>query len=221
MSRTPVIVSAGHEFRLAHIRDLEASPDAGPVWVLNSSRGTRRGDVVLTVARNSGLGSDTVVVPATWIPLDLTMMVSRSQLLRDNQFRQSILNGLLTLVNEDDATSLFDEHEDALKERQRLSNYMLVGAVAFQQQQAVSGDVEVFGDDKGGDDGIPAPVKNLIQRIELAHKNGELDDAAEQEFVAVLRNLGEQEVDVYKHIFHATAKLAPEVSKLAKRLAGK
>ena len=212
------VYTAGHKLRRLEIGELEKSPDAGPVWVLNSSRGDRRGDVVLTVARSVGIGSDTVVVPSTWIPLDLTMAVARSQLLKDNQFRQALMHDLLTLVSPEDAQKVFAEDEAAVDERKRLSNYMLVGAVAFQQQQAVNNDVEVFGGGKADDDEIPAPVKHLIQQIEVAHREGELTEEAENGFVARLRSMGNMEVEVYKHVYHKTAKLAPKVSKMAKRL---
>lgn len=199
---------------------LEANPDAGPVWVMNSSSGNRRGDVVLTVARKSGIGSDAIVVPATFIPMDLTMIVSRNQLLNDNQFRQALHNGLLKLVNPDDCARMFDEDEGAQRERARLSNYMLVGGVAH-QQQAVQNGVEVFGDKPGIDADIPAVVKSMIQRIELAHKENELDDEKEDEFIAVFRGMGELEEEVLKHVFHATAKLTPRLSKMAKAMAGR
>lgn len=202
------------------LSQLEQSPEAGPVWVLNTSRGDRRGDVVLTVARAAGIGSDAIVIPATFIPLDLTMIVSRSQLLRDNQFRQSLHNQLLSLVDPDDCEAMFEEDEDAIRERARLSNYMLVGGVAHQQQASQQG-VDVYGDKPGVDDDIPAPVQSLIQRIEIAHKDGELNEEAEHGFVASLRNMGELDESVLRHVHHRTAKVAPIVSKAARKLAGK
>lgn len=219
MTNATLRLSNGDSLRLFSLAELEKNPEHGSVWVVNTSKAERRGDVVITIARNNGIGNDTVVIPATWIPLDLTTMVSRPQLLRDNQFRQALLS-LLTLVHPDDCVKLFAEDEEARAERLRLSNYMLVGPVAFQQQQAVSNDVEVFGDTKATHD-LPGPVHAMLQRIELAHKDGTLDDEAEATFVSQLRNMGELSDDVLKHVYHATAKLAPSVSKAAKKLAGK
>lgn len=202
------------------LAQLEEKPEAGPVWVLNSSKGDRRGDVVLTVARQTGIGSDAIIVPATFIPMDLTMIVSRPQLLRDNQFRQALHNGLLRLVHPDDCAKMFEEDEGARREQARLSNYMLVGGVAH-QQQASQHDVEVFGDRPSSDSDIPAVVKTMIQRIELAHKEGELDEQKENEFISVFRGMGELDEAVLKHVYHATAKLAPSLSKVAKAMAGR
>lgn len=199
---------------------LEAKPDAGPVWVVNSSKGERRGDVVLTVARKSGIGSDAIVVPATFIPLDLTMIVSRNQLLSDNQFRQALHNQLLRLVDPDDCAEMFETDEGARRERARLSNYMLVGGVAH-QQQASQADVEVFGDKPDVNNDVPAVVKSMIQRIELAHKEDELDENKEDEFISIFRGMGELDEETLKYVFHATAKLAPRLSKVAKQMAGR
>lgn len=208
------------QLRPYNLAQLEEKPEAGPVWVLNSSKGERRGDVVLTVARKSGIGSDAIVVPATFIPLDLTMIVSRKQLLDDNQFRQALHNQLLKLVNPEDCAKMFEEDDGARRERARLSNYMLVGGVAHQQQAAQDG-VEVFGDKPGADSDIPAVVKSMVQRIELAHKEEELDEAKEDEFIAIFRGMGELEEEVLKYVYHATAKLCPRLSKVAKQLAGR
>lgn len=209
-----------NQLRPYQLAELEKNPDAGPVWVINSSKGDRRGDVVLTVARKSGIGSDAIVVPATFIPLDLTMIVSRHQLLSDNQFRQALHNGLLRLVHPDDCQRMFEEDDGAIRERARLSNYMLVGGVAH-QQQATQSDVEVFGDKPGIDNDIPTVVKSMVQRIELAHKEDELDDAKEDEFISMFRGMGELDEEVLKWVFHNTAKLAPRLSKLAKQMAGR
>ena len=103
----------------------------------------------------------------------------------------------------------------------RLSNYMLVGGVAHQQQAAQS-DVEVYGDRQSNVDAdVPAPIQSLVQRARMAHTADELDDAKEDEFINVLRGMGEVEVEYLKYVYHNTAKIAPRLSKTAKQLAGR
>ena len=53
---------------------------SGGVYILNNTAGHERGKVVFTVPHANGQGHDTVIVPATFIPVDLLEQVSRRQL---------------------------------------------------------------------------------------------------------------------------------------------
>lgn len=200
------------------LAELEQNPDHGPVWVRNASKGERRGDVCLTIARNNGIGSDSATVPSTWIPMDLTTIVSRPQLLRDNQFRQALAVRLLVLVHPEDAEALFEEDEDAQTERMRLSNYMLVGGVVW-QQESVQSDVEVFSDKRSSNlSDMPGPVSDMIQRLENAHRDNELDDEMESTAASRLRNMGELPDEVLHRIYLRLTKVAPKVAQAAKKM---
>lgn len=200
------------------LEQLETQPDLGPVWVRNTSNGERRGNVVITVARHNGIGSDTLEVPPTWIPVDLTSRVARRHLLNDNQFRQSLDVGLLTLVHPEDAAKLFETDPEARTEKQRLRNLSLGLGLEF-QHETVQSNVEVFSDGPKNDEGnYPAPIVNTIQRMERAKLNKSFTPELEAEACIQLRSLGDLPEETYKWIFHKTTTLAPSVAKLAKQL---
>lgn len=201
--------------------ELEKNPDFGPVWVLNTSSGARRGDVVLTVSRIQGLGVDNLVIPATRVPLDLTTVVSRRQLLQDNQFRRALSLRMLRLLNPDDVQKMFDEDPSARSEFEKVQNILSSGGMR-EQASAVTTGVEVF-TDRSEDDAasaIPGFVTDYVQRIKVQHERSEFTAEVEDAALEKLRNMGELHKDVLKYIFTNLQGISPRIRQLARTLAG-
>lgn len=94
---------------------------AGPVYVLNNTKAPEQGLVVLTVPKLSGMGMDNVVVPSTFIPIDLLEQVSRKQLNESSEFKSAIRRKLLVPITKEYAEKLLDD-DDAKYEIERLYN---------------------------------------------------------------------------------------------------
>ena len=90
------------------------------IWVGNTTKGSSRGQVVFRVYDRAG-GSTSVNVPDTWLPIDLTEMASREQLLSSSDFRGAIRNGMLVLLKEKQAQELMAKR-GATDEVQRVRN---------------------------------------------------------------------------------------------------
>lgn len=95
--------------------------EKGQVYVLNSSTGDLHGQILMSVPKKNGNGSDLVRVPKTFIPIDLTAQVTRSQLMESSEFRKTVTNGLLKPVTREYAEVLLST-EEGREERRRIDN---------------------------------------------------------------------------------------------------
>ncbi len=172
--------------------DLEKNPDSGPVWVVNSTKDKNRGSVLLTVSRLQGMGVDTVNVPSTIHPVDLSTHVSRKQLLSDNQFRRAVAIKVLKLVCPEAVSKYYESNPRARTELDKVYNGL--SANGLRQQAAGVSDVEVVSDDI-----LPPPVKNWLDLVQYAKTNGTLD-AEEEDLETRLENLGEQKEETLHHL---------------------
>ena len=75
------------------INDIESDP-AGPIWVINKSEGIGRSDLSFGVTLN-GQGIS-VVIPQTWIPINLTEQAPKAAILNTQGFRRSVSSRLLS-----------------------------------------------------------------------------------------------------------------------------
>lgn len=76
------------------------------------------GNINLTVV-NAGQRV-AVVVPTTFIPVDMALFTERESLLRDQVFRRLVARGDIAIINSDDANKLIEEHPNAQRELQRI-----------------------------------------------------------------------------------------------------
>lgn len=90
------------------ISDLEKS-NTGPVWVTNTTKGAERSIIVLAVPKANGPGVDSVKVPVTFLPVDLTGQVPKRQLLASSDFRRAVTSGYLKLVEADEAEKTLEQ----------------------------------------------------------------------------------------------------------------
>lgn len=92
-----------------HFSDIE-DEKVKRIWVLNSTRDKNAdGPVIFTVSNETGQGVSTVEIPLTWIPLDLTNQVSKSQLMSSSYFKRAVNRGLLRLIDEDSASQILNQ----------------------------------------------------------------------------------------------------------------
>lgn len=95
--------------------------EKGAVYVLNNTKPPEQGIVCFTVSKLNGAGVDDVIVPSTFIPIDLNEQVSRRQLRDSSEFKRAIKNRILILLTQEYGQELLKD-EDAQKEMERLYN---------------------------------------------------------------------------------------------------
>jgi len=108
------------KLKTIELRQLEASND-NSVFAINNTKGATRGQIVIAVPRSNGVGMDAVIIPATWIPIELTIQVSKKQLMESADFRRAFARGMIKLVDSDSAIKVM-ETDDAREEVERLVN---------------------------------------------------------------------------------------------------
>ena len=89
------------------IVDLEKSKSSS-VFVLNKTSGHEKGNVIISVSKKSGQGIDVVLIPSTFIPVNLTEQVSKTQLLDSSDFRSALSSRRLVLIDSDEAFKMLD-----------------------------------------------------------------------------------------------------------------
>ncbi len=102
------------------LNDLE-NRTKGSIYVLNNTRQPEQGEVSFTVPKLGQSGVDNVVVPSTFIPIDLMEQVSRKQLMESSEFKKAVRGKVLLLITDEYARELLSE-EDATYEQERLFN---------------------------------------------------------------------------------------------------
>ena len=94
------------------------------VWVMNTSKRLpgRKGDVLFNVPKMRGEGVDTIIVPLTFIPVELTTQCNKTQVLESAEFRRVVNVGLLEIVTPEHAEKQLDRNnQDIAEEIQRVS----------------------------------------------------------------------------------------------------
>lgn len=122
------------------LRQAELAENESRLYVLNRSKeyieiteddpkSDKRGEIVrkqpvaaninFTVTENNGT-TNTLTIPATSIPIDLSNYAQRSQILPNPYFRRLVQRGYIVLVDNDEADRLFEENPRARAERDRI-----------------------------------------------------------------------------------------------------
>lgn len=97
------------------IGDIEASKSSS-VWVLNKSN--PKGNVTISVPNGMG-NTATVIMPVTWVPMDLTTQSTKQSLTASPVFRRMLALGMLCVITEEEAQTLLST-PDAQEEMQRI-----------------------------------------------------------------------------------------------------
>ena len=66
--------------------------------------------------------AQSILVPATFIPIDLTTKVPRQKLLDSSAFRRQLANGALAIVDNDEVSALFQKSKLARDEHAKIHN---------------------------------------------------------------------------------------------------
>lgn len=185
---TAVAAPKSSKAKALNFRDLEEKK-TGAIWVLNTSKGEGRSEVMFTVAKVNGRDHDTVVIPITWLPIDLTQQVTRKQLMESSDFRKGIVQGNLTLVADETAQTLHNS-EGATEEAKRLQ----VKMSDFSTVQSIS--LETIAEAPT----FSTKVLSIIQSIETS---------SEIEVINTLRNAAE----LTEEDFRAIRKKTPKTKK--------
>jgi hypothetical protein len=174
--------------------DLEKE-EKGPVFVQNVSTGDEAGQVLITVPKKNGNGSDLVKVPKTFIPMDLTSQVPRSQLIEAAEFRKTITGGLLKLCTPEYAEMLLNS-EDGKDEARRIANDLLktktlinnAGVRGDENDEEEYADREDAAkearkgkDSKRGNSSVSVKLQNLVA-------SADEDDLSERDILSKIRN---------------------------------
>lgn len=221
------------------IRDIE-NQDRGGIFVLNKSRGIEKGRIVFQVPKLNGIGSDAVVIPATFIPIDLTEQVSRKQVLESSAFRRAVNSRRIELISEEEYNSLMGQ-PGATEEQNKLFNMEQVHMNTVQSLDNImdrernvvdpalapfkkgAGETEPQTEhadthDMGGEEGRVHPaVLQVVASLE--------DDKDETAAVNTLRSLGELSLEDYtfvmKNADRSYSQLRTYCNRNIQRLSGK
>jgi hypothetical protein len=91
------------------------------------------GNINLTAKGEDGQ-MQSVVIPKTFIPVDMTLFINRANLLNNQIFRQLVVRGDVVIVHPDDAEKAIEAHPNAKKEQKRIlssnTDYDVAGGAA-------------------------------------------------------------------------------------------
>jgi len=105
------------EITLAQLEETEK----GSVFVINMSPRGYRGEIMFSAPKLNGNGADVVRIAKSWIPQDLTLQVTKQQLMMSSEFRGTVNKGLIRLLNPKYAEQIL-ALDDARAEAEKLAN---------------------------------------------------------------------------------------------------
>lgn len=204
------------------LRDIEGS-DSHSVFVVNNTKGNTRGQVIFGVPKATGVGLDTVIVPATFIPMELTAQVSKNQLMASSEFRNALTKGMLVAVDDKWAIQYL-ESADAVDEINRLSNQQeyqrnvmtatktddinIDNNAGLEKLAAATGDDNMI-DTFGKIDGVSASVMQIVEMLK--------ESKDQKGTIASLRAAGELEKEDYRYIMGNSPKEFTDVINWARK----
>src|SRR3989337_2296816 len=92
------------------ISELEKST-IGMVYVINRTSGRERSDIVFSVPGLNGGQGESILVPSTWVPVDLTVSATRQQLINSVAFRRMVHAGHLEIIDDASAERMLSTEE--------------------------------------------------------------------------------------------------------------
>lgn len=164
------------------ITDLERKKK-GPIYAINSSKPPRRGNLVIPIDDRK----DQIVIPMTWVPIDLVEHADRSKILGSTQFRQSILRGDVTLLSEKEAAGLMSR-DGAHEELGRARAFQINSVPSTRDPMEMAASVPQV--DLASQ--VSPPVYTLIETMAT---NSEI------EVLNTLRNMGTMQRNEYKAVY--------------------
>lgn len=196
--------------------------DKGPVYVMNATTGDLQGQILINVPKKNGNGSDIARIPKTFIPVELSAQVPRSQLLEASEFRKTVSNKLIKLVTREYALLLLGS-EEGREEKRRIDNDMQKARTAIQNAGVTEEDEEEEDDGYVERSDVGKEAKRAANRAAAKSKgtekvsvklqsivaSAEEDELSQIEIVGKLRNYNRGELTL------------PELAWLKKKYDGK
>lgn len=194
-------------FKTVTINDLEES-DRGPVWVVNITSGKLRAQLVIGILDSSGKPSQ-VIVPQTWIPINLTEQAPRKLIVESTRFRNSIVKQHIKLISQEEADYLMTQ-KGAKEEFETVRQFSLDRPYEMKGRQGLEASVE--SSDGFDSVSLSAPVEQLIATMQ---------NNSEESVMNTLRNMGTLRRDEYKAVYSRANELHfKELKSLCKEMAG-
>lgn len=128
-----------------NIADIE--PNARHLYLLNTTKGDRRGPIHMSVPKLSGSGSTAINIPLTWIPVDILDQCAVEQLIKSSDFRRMVSFGVITIVSEEDQEKIM-KRPGATEEKAKVRDRMMYGN-AMAQNNALEPEVSVHKNEEG------------------------------------------------------------------------
>jgi hypothetical protein len=106
------------KLKLLTVPQAEADTKESRLYVVNRTNNPQ-GNINITVVGDDGQKT-TVVVPATFIPFDMSNYISKGALLRAPEFRKLVANKLIVLADANEAEKFIESSPRAQREQKRL-----------------------------------------------------------------------------------------------------
>lgn len=95
-----------------------------PIWGLNTLDTSELaqdliGEIIIAIPFDKGNGADILKMPQTWLPQELTKVITRKRLLGATQFRRAVNDGLISIISQEEAERLMRQ-SGANQEKERL-----------------------------------------------------------------------------------------------------
>jgi hypothetical protein len=182
---------------LITIRDIEQS-EYGGVYAVNATPAANRSQITFTVNKLSGDGFDNVFIPATAVPVELTTMCTKRQLLNSSEFRRALALKLITLISES-AYGVMMAEDGSHEEQRRALGEMTAGTpveLDFKTGTAsatVNDEKAALMEDESEENRVHPQVQAIVLQL------GE-EELTERDALTKLRNMGELNLRSYKYI---------------------
>lgn len=129
--------------------DDAAKESNSALWVQNMTSSVEDfaplgGDLVFNVRDSDGNGT-LVTVPLTWVPIDISLEVSKNVLLKSSDMRKAWSRGLIKILDSDSANAIV-ESVDGQKEVERLESRRRAINMAVSSKGITGAEVTVVGD---------------------------------------------------------------------------
>lgn len=145
---------------------LKATEDKSPcLYVLNTSdiNGQyMKGDVNISVVTSRGQTLN-IVVPSTWIPIDMSEYLPKDELLKDPMFLRMIRSKRITLISENDAIEILNQ-PDAVIEKNRIT-MQTNGITRNPEIEDDEDDEKQKSTNKTEEDGVQIVTVEVVQRL--------------------------------------------------------
>lgn len=108
------------KYQTLSLSDVAQQQEFEPIWLINNAAKSfvgATGNLIICIPRLNGAQLDVLRLERTWLPIDATTQVPRSQLLQSTEFRKAVAERILLIISNEDAQRLL--RQDGADEEQR------------------------------------------------------------------------------------------------------